>query len=144
MLIWCSVIIGNQSIMFFNIINVTFFLLNMFVKTQRNIFREFKEQHLWYQFKLILFDQFKASLLNKSINFFLVKIILNSKFWMVYHGFHKNIKQQKVISTLKIIRNYSLATIPSIKMIFEGSCVTENWSNGCWNIDLHQRNKLHF
>ncbi len=31
-----------------------------------------------------------------------------------------------------------------IKMISEGSCDTENWSNDAENSDLHLKNKLHF
>jgi len=44
--------------------------------------------------------------------------------------FHKNIKQQKLFSTLIIIINEANQ---HIRMISEGSCDTEDWSNDAGN-----------
>jgi len=44
---------------------------------------------------------------------------------------------------LLIIRNVSGATNYHVRMISEGSCDTENWSNDAENLALHHRNKLH-
>ncbi len=49
----------------------------------------------------------------------------------MYQNFHKNIGAPQLFSTLIIIRNIYWA--PShFRMISEGSCDTEDWSNGCW------------
>ncbi len=45
---------------------------------------------------------------------------------------------------LIIIRNVSWAANQHIRMISEGSCDTEDWSNDAENSAAHQRNKLHF
>ncbi len=57
---------------------------------------------------------------------------------IIYHSFQKNIKQQKQFSMLiiRIINNWAPIIIVidhqiSIKLISEGSCDTEDWSNGC-------------
>ncbi len=52
-----------------------------------------------------------------------------------YHGFHKNIKQQKLFSTF-IIRNVSWAANHHIRLISEGSCDTEDWRNDAENSAL--------
>jgi len=52
---------------------------------------------------------------------------------------YKNIKQRNRL-TLIIIRNVSWASNPHIRVISEGSCDTEDWSNDAEN----HRNKLHF
>jgi len=44
----------------------------------------------------------------------------------MYNGFHKNIKQQNIMR-----RIVSWAPHQHIRMISEGSCDTEDWSNGC-------------
>ncbi len=41
---------------------------------------------------------------------------------VVYCGFHRNIKQQKLCSTLITIRNVPLSVNYYIRMIYEGSC----------------------
>ncbi len=46
-----------------------------------------------------------------------------------------------MFSTLTIIRNISLAANQYIRMISEGSCDTEDWSNDAENSALHHRNK---
>ncbi len=53
-----------------------------------------------------------------------------------YHRFQKNIKQQKLFPTLIINQH--------IRMISEGSCDTEDWSNDAKNSALRHRNKLCF
>ncbi len=50
----------------------------------------------------------------------------------------------KGFSTLIIIRNYSWAVNQHIRMISEGSCDPEDWSNDAENSALHHRNKIHF
>ncbi len=59
----------------------------------------------------------------------------------MHYGFHKNINQQKLFLTLKIIRNVSWAANQHIRMISEGSCDTEDWNNDAENPALHH--KLH-
>jgi len=54
---------------------------------------------------------------------------------VVYHGFHKNIKHQKLFSTL-IITGVSWAPNQHIRIISEGSCDTEDWSNDAENSAL--------
>ncbi len=44
---------------------------------------------------------------------------------------------------LSRIRNVSCATNQHIRMISEGSCDTEDWSNDAENSALHPRNNLH-
>ncbi len=48
----------------------------------------------------------------------------------------------QLFSTLIIIRNVSANQ--HIRMISEGSCDTEDWSNDAENSALHHRYKLHF
>ncbi len=57
----------------------------------------------------------------------------------MYHNLQKNIKQQKLLT---IINNW--AADLHIRMICEGSCGTEDWSNDAENSTLHHRNKLYF
>ncbi len=40
--------------------------------------------------------------------------------------------------------NHSWATNQHIRVISEGSCDTEDWSNNAENSALHNRSKLHF
>ncbi len=47
------------------------------------------------------------------------------------HQFPQNYEAAKLISTLIIIRNVSWAANQHIRMISEGSCDTEDWSNHC-------------
>ncbi len=54
------------------------------------------------------------------------------------HDLHKNIKQHNLI----ILRNVSWAANQYIRMISEGSCDTEDWSNDAENSALCHRNKL--
>jgi len=42
------------------------------------------------------------------------------------------------------INNNNIAANQHIRMISQGSCDTEDWSNDAENSVLHQRNKLHF
>ncbi len=46
--------------------------------------------------------------------------------------------------TLLIIINVSWAANQHIRMITEGSCDTEDWSNDAENSALHHRKKIHF
>ncbi len=50
--------------------------------------------------------------------------------------FHKNIKQYKQFSALMKIRNVSWGPNQYIRMISEGSCDTEDWSNDAENTAL--------
>ncbi len=50
----------------------------------------------------------------------------------------------QVFSTFIIIINDSWASNQHIRIIFEGSCDTEDWINDAENTALHHRNKLHF
>jgi len=58
------------------------------------------------------------------------------------NGFHNNLKQQ-LFSTLLITirRNVSWAPNQHIRMISEGSCDSEDWSNDAENPALNHRNK---
>ncbi len=53
-----------------------------------------------------------------------------------YQGFHKHMKQHNCFSALIIIRNVSWAANLHIRMISEGSCDTEDWSNDAENTAL--------
>ncbi len=55
----------------------------------------------------------------------------------VYHCFHKSIKYKLLI----MIRNVSWAANQWIRMISEGACETEDWSNDAVNSALHHRKK---
>jgi len=85
----------------------------------------------------VTFDQFSASLLNKSIITLLFFLsFLPPKFWIVvYRDFHKNIKQQKLFSKV-IKQNVSWTANQHVSMIAEGSCDTEDWSNDAENSAL--------
>ncbi len=61
-----------------------------------------------------------------------------------YHGFPKNIRQNKCFQHWLIRRNVSWAANQHIRMISEGSCDTEDWSNDVEYSALRHRNKLHF
>ncbi len=61
----------------------------------------------------------------------------------MYPVFHKTVFSSTTISTLIIIRNVSWAANQHIRMISEGSCDTEDWSNDCWKFSFVIRNKLH-
>ncbi len=58
----------------------------------------------------------------------------------MYHGLHRILSSTTV--TMIILRNVSRAANQFIKIISEGSCDTEDWSND-ENAALHHRNKLH-
>ncbi len=49
----------------------------------------------------------------------------------------------KKYETAQLFRNVSSASNQHIRMISEGSCDTEDWSNDAENTALHHRNKLH-
>ncbi len=81
--------------------------------------------------------------------------ISNNCFWTFYSL--KNPEQKcitvstKILSstivnnkTLIIIRNVSWAANQYIRLISEGSCDTEDWSNDAENSTFHHRNKLLF
>ncbi len=55
----------------------------------------------------------------------------------------KKYEAAHLFSTL-IIRNVSWESNQYIRMISEGSCDTEDWSNDAENSSLHHRNKLQF
>ncbi len=61
----------------------------------------------------------------------------------MYHGFHKNILEIEAQLFSKLIINVSWAENHFIRMISEGSCDTEDWSNDAENSALNHRNKLH-
>ncbi len=50
---------------------------------------------------------------------------------------------QKYIFNIDTIQNISWAANQHIRMISEGSCDTEDWSNDAENSALHHMNKLH-
>ncbi len=50
----------------------------------------------------------------------------------------------QLFSTLITIRNVIWAANQHIRMISEGSCDTEDWSNDAENSALYHINKLHF
>jgi len=55
---------------------------------------------------------------------------------------------RKILSSISVINinnnNNNIAANQHIRMISQGSCDTEDWSNDAENSVLHQRNKLHF
>ncbi len=56
-----------------------------------------------------------------------------------YHSFNKNIKAAQLFSTLIIRRNVSLAPNQIcwiLRVISEGSCDGEDWSNGCYKFNF--------
>ncbi len=52
------------------------------------------------------------------------------------HGFHKKYLSAQEFSTLIIIHNVSCAANQHIRMISEGSCDTEDWSNDAENFTV--------
>ncbi len=58
----------------------------------------------------------------------------------MYHSFHKILISTTVFNS---IENVSWAPNQHIRMISEGSCDTEDWSNDAENSALHYRNKWH-
>ncbi len=68
--------------------------------------------------------------INAVLSNFLLKKILNKK---MYHSFHKS---------KLVIFNDSRASNQHIRMISEGSCDTEDWSNDVENSALRHRNKV--
>ncbi len=55
-------------------------------------------------------------------------------------SFHNNVKQHNNIDNNQ---KCFLSSISHIRLISEGSCDTEGWSNDAENSALHHRNKLH-
>ncbi len=53
------------------------------------------------------------------------------------------LQKTQLFSMLIIIRNVYWVSNQHIRMISEGSCDTEDWSNDAENSALHHRNKLH-
>ncbi len=66
--------------------------------------------------------------------------ILKNKIWW----FPQKYEAAQLFSTLIIIRNVCWAANQYIRMISEGSCDTEDWSNDAENSAAHHRNKLQF
>ncbi len=58
--------------------------------------------------------------------------------------FPQKYEAAQLFSTQIIIRNVSSESDQYIRMISEGSCDTEDWSNDAENSAAHHRNKLHF
>ncbi len=58
--------------------------------------------------------------------------------------FRQNCEVAQLFSTLITIRNVIWAANQHIRMISEGSCDTEDWSNDAENSALYHINKLHF
>ncbi len=52
------------------------------------------------------------------------------------HIFHNSLTTLNLLFLALIIRNVSWAPNQHIKMISEGSCDTENWSKGFWNVSF--------
>ncbi len=59
------------------------------------------------------------------------------------HSFHKKKSAAQLFSSLIIIRNVSWASNHHIRMISEGSCDAEDWSNDAEISALHHRNLQH-
>ncbi len=82
----------------------------------------------------------KISISNKCCSFELFNSSNNpEKKWVP-----QNYEAGQLFSTLIIFRNVSWAANQLIRMISEGTCDTEDWSNDAENSTLHHRNKLHF
>jgi len=60
---------------------------------------------------------------------------LHFKMMYLYHGFHKNFKQHNCFQHW-LIRNVSWAENQHVRMISEGSCDTEDWSDDAENSAL--------
>ncbi len=74
-------------------------------------------------------------------NIIAIKKKINSFLWCKTE-FSASYEAAQLFSTLKAIRNISWAANQHIRMISEGSCDTEDWSNDAENSALHH--KLHF
>jgi len=65
-----------------------------------------------------------------------LNLLLKKHLLLLYLGFHKNIMQQKQFLTLIIKINVSWAPNQHIRMISDGLCDTEDWSNDAENSAL--------
>ncbi len=79
------------------------------------------------------------SILNKWCSF---ELSIHQK--IIKQWFLQKYEAAHLFSTLIIIRNVSWVALEHIRMISEGSCDTEDWSNDAENSAAHHRNKLHF
>ncbi len=59
----------------------------------------------------------------------------------ILHSFHKIMKQHNFNIDNSLIINASWAANQHIRMISEGSCDTEDWSNNAENAAVHHRNR---
>ncbi len=75
------------------------------------------------------------SILSKVLLLFLLNFVYIPE--KMYHLFHKKYEAVQLFSTLLIIINQQ------IRMISEGLCDSEDWSNDADNSALHHRNNLH-
>ncbi len=64
-------------------------------------------------------------------------------FWTFYSKKPEKL-YSAVFNIIIIILNVFWSANQNIRMISEGSCDTEDWSNDAENSALHHRNKLHF
>ncbi len=62
----------------------------------------------------------------------------------MYLSFHKYISSTAAFNIDNNKKNVSWAANQHIRMISEGSCNTEDWSNDAENSALNHRNILHF
>ncbi len=104
----------------------------------------FKDINIFIQLghiKLIKSDIQKISISNKCCYF--KSSVLNREN-LIISRFPQKYYSAQVFSTFIIIINDSWASNQHIRIIFEGSCDTEDWINDAENTALHHRNKLHF
>ncbi len=106
--------------------------------------------------KLIFsFSKHALNWLKVTVKTFIInKISLSNKCCSFELSIHQKILKQNVslfpheaaqlFSTLIIIRNVSWAANQHIRMISEGSCDTEDWSNDAENSAAHHRNTFQF
>ncbi len=82
----------------------------------------------------------------EQINAVPMNFLFIKKKSQICHSFHKNIKLKLkyYFLTLIIIIHVYWAPDQYMRMISEGLCDTEDWSNDAENSDLHHINKLLF
>ncbi len=110
----------------------------------------FKEINTFIQQGCIKLIKCDSKTLNKSF-LMLQKISISNKCSSFILSVYQNILIKGVSTKYEVSQlfsnidnTFSWAANQHIRMIYEGSCDTEDWSNDAKNSDLHHRNKLHF
>ncbi len=86
--------------------------------------------------------QFSLFILNKTFGH---PVSVYQRMLKIISWFPQKYWAENLFLTLIMIRNVSWAANQNIRMISEGSCDTEDWSNdNVKNLVLHHRNKSHF